>query len=331
MSVPPPDESMTIRTILPRPDAGESKNHSAPSPRIIAMTGATGFVGTETMEQLLAHGFTVHALTRRPQKGRDGVTWVRGALDQPEALRELVRGADIVLHIAGVVNAPDRAGFEAGNITGTAALINAMEEAGVKRLIHISSLAARQRDLSNYCWSKARAEDSVIASSLDWTIIRPPAIYGPRDTEFRELLRVARYGVLPVPAAGRASLLHVRDLARLLLRLCGPEGDAHVGALWEVDDATPGGLSHQELAAAMGRALGKKVRPLPLPDALIMGIAGLDGLIRKKGAKLTADRARYMCYPDWAANPARKPPADFWTPAISPDAGLAESTAALRR
>ncbi len=299
--------------------------------RTVAVTGATGFVGAATLEQLLDAGFGVRALTRRPQAERAGVVWVQGALDRRETLDELVRGADVVLHIAGVVNAPDRAGFEAGNGQGTANVIAAMERAGVRRLVHVSSLAARERDLSLYCWSKALAEEHIRASSLDWTMVRPPAIYGPRDTEFRELLRVARHGVLPVPPAGRSSLIHVHDLARLLVILCGEADDAYHGAIWEVDDSTPGGLSHPDLAAALGKALGRKVRALPLPRALLMAIARLDRAVRGPQAKLTPDRVTYMCHPDWVANPQRKPPASLWTPAIPHDRGLAEIAAEFRR
>lgn len=303
---------------------------AAPTGRTVAVTGATGFVGAETLDQLLAAGFAVRALARRSQPPREGVAWIAGALDRPDSLDELVSGADALLHIAGVVNAPDRAGFEAGNATGTANAIAAMRRAGMRRLIHVSSLAARECDLSGYCWSKSLAEDHIRASGLDWTIVRPPAVYGPRDTEFRELLRVARLGVLPVPAAGRSSLIHVRDLARLLVALCDVAGDAHSGALWEVDDATADGLSHPDLAAAFGRALGRRVRAVPLPRALLMGIAGLDALARGKQAKLTADRVRYMCHPDWVADPSRKPPVDFWQPEIPADNGLAEIAAEFR-
>lgn len=295
--------------------------------RTVAVTGATGFVGAETLDQLLDARFAVRALARHPQPARGSVQWITGALDRPDTLDTLMAGADMLLHIAGVVNAPDRAGFEAGNATGTANTIRAMERAGLRRLIHVSSLAARECDLSGYCWSKSVAEDHVRASDLDWTIVRPPAVYGPRDTEFRELLRVARLGVLPVPAAGRSSLIHVRDLARLLVALCGEAGDAHAGALWEVDDATAGGLSHPDLAAALGRALGRTVRAVPVPRALLMGIAGLDAIARGRRAKLTTDRVRYMCHPDWVADPERKPPHDFWRPEIPADRGLAEIAA----
>lgn len=303
---------------------------TGPEGRTVALTGATGFVGAEVLDQLVEKGLAVRALTRRPQPERPGVTWIAGALDRPETLDELMREADVALHIAGVVNAPDRAGFEAGNGAGTAAMIAAMKRAGLRRLVHLSSLAARECDLSHYCWSKSLAEDHVLSSGLDWTMIRPPAIYGPRDTEFRELLRVARHGLLPVPPRGRSSLIHVRDLARLLVLLCGKGGDVHHGKVWEVDDGASGGLSHTELAAAFGRALGRRVIALPLPRPILMGFARFDRLMRGSRAKLTPDRVAYMYHPDWVANPVMKPPGDFWTPEITADKGLAEAAAEFR-
>ena len=298
--------------------------------RTVAVTGATGFVGSETLDQLLETGFAVRALARRPQAERDGITWIAGALDDAAALDALVAGADVVLHIAGVVNAPNRAGFEAGNGNGTANVIAAMQRAGLKRLIHVSSFAARNPDLSDYCWSKALGEEKVKASGLDWTMVRPPAVYGPKDTEFIEVMKVARYGIMPVPPTGRASLIHVRDLARVLVSLCGKAGDAYVGATWEVDDGAPNGLSHIELAAAFGRALQRRVIPLPLPQALLMLFAHADRLVRGAQAKLTKDRVRYMCHPDWVIDPAKRPPPAFWQPRIGADEGLAEVAATLR-
>ncbi|MEZ5654995.1 MAG: NAD(P)H-binding protein [Sphingobium sp.] len=295
------------------------------------MTGATGFVGAETLEQLLAAGFNVRALARRAQPARDHVVWIAGALDDPDALDALVSGADVVLHIAGVVNAPTRAAFEAGNSTGTANIIAATKRAELARLIQVSSFAARQPDLSDYCWSKALAEEHVRASGLDWTMVRPPAVYGPRDTEFIEALRLARSGFMPVPPKGRASIIHVRDLAAVLVALCGKAGDGHADATWEVDDGTPDGLSHIELAGAFGRALGKKVRPVPLPQKLLLGIAAADRFVRGSGAKLTPDRVRYMCYPDWVVDPAKRPPPSFWRPQIGADEGLREIALPLLR
>ena len=77
----------------------------------LAITGATGFVGGRLLELAISEGHEVSALTRRPQAERAGVTWVSGALDQPAGLDQLVKGADAVIHVAGVINAPDQAGF----------------------------------------------------------------------------------------------------------------------------------------------------------------------------------------------------------------------------
>ncbi|MGH6652888.1 MAG: NAD(P)H-binding protein, partial [Sphingopyxis sp.] len=108
---------------------------------VLAMTGATGFVGGATMRLAVAQGWHVRALTRRPQPAQPCVTWIAGALDQPEALAELAAGSDVVLHIAGVVNVPTRAAFEAGNATATGNVIDAARAAGVTRFVHVSSLA----------------------------------------------------------------------------------------------------------------------------------------------------------------------------------------------
>ena len=99
------------------------------------------------------------------------------------------------------------------------AMIDAARAAGVRRFIHISSLAAREPDLSDYGWSKAKAERVVAASGLDWTIVRPPAVYGPGDRETFELFKMARRGLVALPPKGRFSVLHVEDLCRLILAL----------------------------------------------------------------------------------------------------------------
>jgi nucleoside-diphosphate-sugar epimerase len=127
-------------------------------------------------------------------------------------------GTEAVIHVAGLVSTTDPDEFERANVLGTMNMIEAAR-AGVPRFIFVSSLSAREPELSAYGASKARAEMLIKASGLDWTIIRPPAVYGPRDAEMFELFRAAKWGVVPVPAGGRASMIHVEDLARLLLAL----------------------------------------------------------------------------------------------------------------
>lgn len=292
----------------------------------LALTGATGFLGKRTLQAARKQGFAIRALTRRPQPDQPGVTWIVGALDDHKALAELVTGADCVLHIAGVVNAPDRAGFAAGNITGTANMLTAAKTAAPQAVaahfIHVSSLAAREPGLSDYGWSKAEAERQVVDSSLPWSVIRPPGIYGPGDTEMLEMFRMAKRGMVLLPPKGRVSLIHVDDLANLLLAVA-LTGPSHM--VWEADDGSDSGWSHKGFAKAIGDAVGKTVRTVAAPKPLLNLAAKGDRLIRGKSAKLTPDRARYLAHPDWTVDPARRPPVSLWTPQIKTPAGLKDT------
>lgn len=300
--------------------------------RRIALTGGTGFVGGAVLDRLTQDPrVRVSALARRPQPPRAGIDWVPGALDDAAALDALVAGADAVIHIAGVVNAPDRGGFAAGNATGTAMLIAAMRRHGVARLVHVSSLAAREPQLSDYGWSKAEAERHVQSSPLDWTMVRPPAIYGPGDAQLLELFQMAARGFMLLPPGGRASIVHVDDLARLLVALADGAGSPHRAVLYEVGDGRAEGWAQDELARAIGVAVGRPaIRTLALPAPLLKLGARIDRLARGRHARLTPDRAAYFCHPDWVARPALAPPADFWRPAIATPAGLAATAAAYR-
>lgn len=292
------------------------------SAELVAVTGATGFVGQALLDAAGMAGIEVRALTRRRQEPRSGVEWVEGDLNDARALRRLMHRASAVMHIAGVVNSPDPQGFEIGNVTGTLNVVNAALDSGAGRFIQVSSLSAREPALSIYGASKRKGERIVAASSLDWTIVRPPAVYGPRDTEMFELFRLARRGVVPLPPGGRTSLIHVADLADLLLALL-PTGEDVTGLTFEPDDGRATGWSHVELAHAIGVAVGRHAIALPLPRRLLEWVAHADRAVRKDRAKLTLDRVGYMCHPDWTADTGKAPPADRWLPQVETRSGLA--------
>ncbi|MEO6215404.1 MAG: NAD(P)H-binding protein [Sphingomonas sp.] len=294
---------------------------------LLAVTGGTGFVGRTLIELAVREGHEVRALTRRPQPDMARVTWVSGALDTPIALTSLIRGADAVIHVAGVVNAPDRAGFGEANIAGTEAVVDAAKGAGVRRFIHVSSLTAREPGLSDYGWSKAGAEQVVQASNLDWTIVRPTAIYGPGDMEMRDMFRVAKLGLALLPPPGKMSVIEVTDLARLLLALVANDPGRIV---LEADDGAEGGWTHVAFARAIGAAVGRRVLPLPLPKAILSLAAKGDRLLRGSKAKLTADRVGYLSHPDWTVDPAKRPDSTLWKAEVPTPHGLAATASWYR-
>lgn len=291
--------------------------------KTIAVTGATGFVGSTLLNATAEQGVLVRALTRRPQPDRPGVTWIEGALDRPDSLKHLVEGSDAVIHVAGVVNAPSREGFELGNIRGTEAIVAAAKAAGVTRFVHVSSLAAREPQLSVYGWSKAGAEDAVRASGLDWAMVRPPAIYGPGDMEMLDIFKMAKTGVMLMPPAGHLSVIHAGDLAQLLLALTS--ANAPVGQVYEVDDGQPGGWTHVAFAKAIADAMSRRAMVLSTPRGVLKIGSTLDRLLRGDKAKLTADRVNYFCHPDWRVDTAARPDSALWVPKVETRRGLRET------
>ena len=292
--------------------------------KTLAMTGCTGFVGSTTLEAALGAGHAVRALTRRDMPAREGVEWVRGTLSDEASLADLCKGSDAVIHIAALTNTPDPTDFEAANVTGTQAMIAGAKRANIKRFVFVSSLSAREPKLSAYGASKAKAERLVEASGLDWTIVRPPAVYGPRDKDMFELFRSAKMGIVPLPPGGGTSLIHVQDLADLLVALADMSGPKSVfQRVFEPDDGRQGGWSHKEMAQAIGRAVGRNAAFAPHLPANVLGMAArFDRLIRGDKAKLTSDRVGYMCHPNWVARFDRAVPAEIWTPKIDSEEGL---------
>jgi len=299
---------------------------------LVAITGATGFVGGRLIGDAVAAGHRVRALTRRPQPAREGVEWTEGALNTPGALARLCEGADAAIHVAGAVNAPDRAGFWRANVDGTAAMLRAAEAGGARRFVQVSSLAAREPGLSVYGASKAAADDLVRAGSIPHVIIRPPAVYGEGDREMFELLRAVARGFAPAIGDGRFSLIEVRDLAAALLAAAEAEGLA--GHSFEVDDGHIGGFSHAEFARAAGRALGRAPVIVPVPVPLLKLGAKMSELLSglaSRRPKLTRDRARYFAHPDWVADSRPLVATGVWAPRVDLETGLAGAVAWYRR
>jgi len=305
-------------------DLKPSRSKGGRTIRTLAVTGGTGFVGARFFQIAAAAGYELRALTRKWRPPEEGIDWVEGALDRKDALARLCEGSDAIVHIAGAINAPDRAGFEKANVAGTANMVDAARRAKVRRFIHISSLAAREPQLSDYGWSKAKSERVVASSGLDWTILRPPAVYGPGDRETLELFKMARRGLVALPPGrGRFSVIHVDDLCRLILALL--EEPDTFSETYEPDDGREDGWEHRHFARTLGRLYGRRAYTLTLPRMLMRAAARADRLFRRSKAKLTPDRVSYYCHPDWVSAAERRPPALLWTPQVKTPTGLKET------
>ncbi len=289
----------------------------------LALTGGTGFVGAHLVDAAVAAGHEVLALTRREQPPRERVTWILGDLHDRSALEQVVEDVDAAVHVAGVISAQSAAAFESANVLGTLAFLAAATAGGVRRFVHVSSLAAREPNLSLYGDSKARGENLVMGSGLDWSIVRPPAVYGPGDKETLELFRMAKLGIMLMPPQGRVSVIHVHDLARLLLALSATDAPSTI--LIEPDDGTPGGWSHRDFARALGDAMGTKPAIVSSPGVLLRLAARADQFLRRERAKLTVDRAAYFSHRNWVVEPKRASPPKLWRPQIKTPDGLKQT------
>ncbi len=300
----------------------------------ISITGATGFVGRALLAGAATSGHERVALTRRPPRADTpaaGLRWVRGTLEDEDALARLVEGADLVIHLAGLVKARRAQEFFAVNEQGTARLLRAMERAAAPdaRLLLVSSLAAREAALGPYGASK-RAGERVVEESLPparWTILRPPALYGPGDREMLPLWRAAGRGLLPAPggARQRISLLHVADLVRLIEGWCAPGTASRLaGRIFEIDDGH-GGYDCHELADVLSRVWKRRVRVLPLPRAVVTAAAHAgEGLARLRGraAMLSRHKLPELLHPDWAVPAMDETLLAHWRPRIPAEEGI---------
>jgi nucleoside-diphosphate-sugar epimerase len=277
--------------------------------KVVAVTGATGFVGSHLVHRLAREGWSVRILARRMPQAElvpDAIIdVVIGGLGDARALRRLVRGADAVIHVAGIVKARHRADFQVANVEGTRLVLAAVSEAApMARFIHISSLAAREPHLSPYAASKRAAEDLAAAASerQPVTIIRPPAVYGPGDLEILPMFRAAARGICPYPRVPgmRLSMIEVTDLAAVVA------GAAATGGLpelrYEVDDGKPGGYGWNDIAEALGQALGRKVKPVPVPRHGVTAVAALGQFRQSLGGEIRAlslSKVPELLHPDW--------------------------------
>jgi nucleoside-diphosphate-sugar epimerase len=303
--------------------------------RIAAVTGATGFVGGHVVRRFSEAGWRVRVLTRRLPVGAafsaQAVDVVIGDLDDSAALASLVRGADVVVHSAGLIRAGSRLDYFAVNETGTRRLIEAVgAEATRPRLLSLSSIAAREPHLSDYSASKAAADAAVMErTDLAWTILRPPAVYGPGDRETLRFFQMVKRGMAPLPHRhGRVSLIHVKDLARAVVHAV--EAPSLVGIVTELDDGASGGYGWQDLVSAANKCTGGRAVSMVVPAPLLRSAAVLGTLlsgILGRTPALSVQKVRELLHLDWTSRDTRPMVASGWRPTLGIEEGFEDTVA----
>jgi nucleoside-diphosphate-sugar epimerase len=247
---------------------------------------------------------------------------VPGDLADEVALARLVSGADIVIHAGGVIKAASRQGFFTTNEGGSTRIGRAVaQHAPQARFLVVSSLAAREPDLSDYAASKRAGEAAAVAAygGNDWLIIRPPAIYGPWDRETLPLFKAATGPVVPVmghPGA-RLAMLHVADAAGAITALAGASVSGRCFALCDGNQA---GYDWDTLLDQAAIAVGHRAARLRVPGGLLHLLGGLGGLrarLTGKAVMLTSGKVREILHPDWTVAASEMPDSDVWRPLVS--------------
>lgn len=280
---------------------------------VVAVTGATGFLGRHLVRALAADGWTVRALARRDIVDREWADLepqvVIGGLSDTPALARLCGGAEVVIHVAGLIKARNRPEFDRVNVDGARNVALAAKAAGA-RLIMVSSLSAREPALSDYAGSKRAGEDAAReVFGDDLIIVRPPAIYGPGDLETLELFKAAQ--VLPflpvLDPRARIAMIHVEDAAA---RVAGLASNPTPGVFALCDDRLDG-YSWSEVMAAASHSVGRSPRLVRISPAalgaaahLSQGLAAITGKI----SIFTSGKAREMLHLDWSVSDSEKLP-----------------------
>ena len=274
---------------------------------LIAVTGGTGFVGRHVISSLLDAGYQVRALARTPTKlddlAHENLSICQGGLGDCD--EKLVQGADIVLHMAGLIKAKTRSIMMATNRDATTQLAMQAQSAGVTRFILLSSQTAAQPQLSDYASSKKAGEEGVRSEfHRPVTIIRAPAVFGPGDKATKPFFDFIAKGKLPVVGGDgwqdrKMAMVYVKDLANDITRRA-VQGD------YDGKTVTPcsvPALTWPVFASTAGLALGRSVNIIAVPVPVIKTVAGITSVASRLFGlgHLTLGKLREFRYEDWSS------------------------------
>lgn len=288
-------------------------------------------MGRHLTTLLAGRGHQVRALVRRDGRGRAAAALpaerTPGDLADPAALAALTRGADVIVHLVGIIVEAGAATFEAVHVEGTRRLLTAAREAGVRRFVHMSAVGARDEPgATRYHRTKWRAEELVRSSGLPHAIFRPSIISGPENRPIRTLARLHRWSPLvPVFEDGRFPMqpVWIGDVA--LAFALAAERPALSGVF---ELGGPATLTYEEFVRAIGRAAGHPRPLVHVPLAVARAAAAVLGVMGPL-APLTLDQLQMLV--EGSATPANALESTFGIRALPFEAGLARFLGGGRR
>ena len=283
-------------------------------PRSAFVTGGTGFIGSHLVEELTRQGYDeIRCLIRSEAKWLEGldVVEVRADLFDDDAIADAVRGVDYIYHVGGVTRATDWDTFERSNVRATMNLLRIVERenSGVQRLLITSSLAAvgscrsgiateesPLKPVSRYGRSKALMEQEIsrASTSVPVTVVRPPAVYGPREADIFTFFQAVNRGICPIvgnPHEAALSLVHVSDVVRGMVGAA--ESPATAGQTYFVGSETF--YSWSDVKQATTKALGRRALTVAVPPSLVTAVgaaAELFGRVAGRYPPLNREKAR---------------------------------------
>ena len=263
---------------------------------------------------------------KRLQDGN--IRWVKGRLDDPESLQELLKGTDTIIHCAGVVRGAEWQHFKKVNKDGVARMVlAAMRMHSSPRFLLLSSLTAREPQLSHYAASKRQGEEILAADGdeLEWAILRPPAVYGPGDREITPLLQLMCKGLAPQASSGtsRFSMLFIDDLAAAIVRLI--DKNNWNNSIYELHDGRRGGYAWREVVQTVSRIAARPVLTFKLPRLLIRAAAVVNlGCARIFGyaPMLSPGKVRELEHRDWTCDNTLISGETGWQPQTDLEEGI---------
>jgi nucleoside-diphosphate-sugar epimerase len=300
--------------------------------RTIVITGATGFIGNMVARRLASTDWQVRALVRpasiHKQPNEIASEWITGDLEDMKSLRRLVGGAKAVVHCAGAVRGTHQVDFERTNVDGVARLVQAATEQHPKpRFLLISSLAAREPDLSYYAASKRKGEKALASKSsgMPWVIFRPPVVYGPGDREMLPLFQWMQRGITPIIGSGksRISLLYVTDLAEAIVYWL--HRGKRSGCVYELHDGHTGGYMWQDIIDAVSRLNGRLIYRAKIPVSFLKLLASLNltaARVFGRAPMLTPGKVMELTHPNWICDNTALNSDTGWTPKVTLEEGL---------